>query len=123
MYPYCTSSDTSANGIASGLNIPQVDTTIVVVKAIKSKVGGGYFPTMFQDEAMAKTYRDASGEYGATTGRPRDVGWFDCVETRRVLATNIVDVLCITKADVLPSLPEMKFGRKLYGSFYRYDVQ
>ena len=60
---------------------------------------------------MAKKYRDASGEYGATTGRPRDVGRFDCVETRRVLATNMVDVMCITKADVLPSLPEVKFGK------------
>jgi adenylosuccinate synthase len=59
---------------------------------------------------MAKIYRDASGEYGATTWRPRDVGWFDCVETRRVLATNTVDVICITKADVLPSLQEVKFG-------------
>ena len=111
MYPYCTSSDTSANGIASGLNIPQIDTTVVVVKAIKSKVWGGYFPTKFKDEEMAETYRSASGEYGATTGRPRDVGRFDCVETRRVLATNIVDVICITKADVLPSLPEVKFGK------------
>lgn len=110
MYPYCTSSDTSANGIWSGLNIPKIDTSIAVVKAIKSKVGWWYFPTIFKDEEMAKVYRDASGEYGATTWRPRDVGWFDCVETRRVLATNIVDVLCITKADVLPSLPEVKFG-------------
>jgi len=110
MYPYCTSSDTSANGIWSGLNIPQIDTTIAVVKAIKSKVWWGYFPTIFKDEAMAKVYRDASGEYGATTWRPRDVGWFDCVETRRVLATNSVDVLCVTKADVLPHVPEVKFG-------------
>jgi adenylosuccinate synthase len=39
MYPYCTSSDTSANGIGSGLNIPKIDTSIAVVKAIKSKVG------------------------------------------------------------------------------------
>jgi len=39
MYPYCTSSDTSANGIGSGLNIPHIDTSIAVFKAIKSKVG------------------------------------------------------------------------------------
>ena len=67
MYPYCTSSDTSVNGVASGLNIDHIDTTIGVFKTIKSKVGGGYFPTTFEDEDMAETYRSASGEYGATT--------------------------------------------------------
>lgn len=60
MYPYCTSSDTTVNGIQTGLNIPQIDTTIAVVKAIKSKVGGGYFPTKFEDESFAESYRVVS---------------------------------------------------------------
>lgn len=111
MYPYCTSSDTSSNGIRSWLNLPKVDTTIAVVKAIKSKVWWWYFPTKFTDEEVAKEYRDKWGEYWATTWRPRDVGWFDCVETKRILATNAVDVLCITKADALSSLPEVVFGK------------
>lgn len=59
---------------------------------------------------MAEVYRSASGEYGATTGRPRDVGRFDCVETRKVLATNMVDVLCLTKVDMFPHIPEIKHG-------------
>gem|GEM_PF-2862513 len=39
------------------------------------------------------------------------MGWFDCVETRRVLATNQVDIICITKADVLSHLDSVKYGR------------
>lgn len=121
MYPYCTSSDTTANGIGSGLNIPHIDTSIAVFKAIKSKVGWWYFPTKFEDEVLAESYRSASGEYGATTGRARDVGWFDCVETRRVLATNQVDIICITKADVLSYLGEVKYGRHYLVWDERYD--
>jgi len=109
MYPYCTSSDTSINGIMSSLNISKVDTGIWVVKAIKSKVGWGFFPTKLSDD-IAWPYRELSGEFGATTGRPRDVWYFDAVEMRLVLSENRTDVLLITKADMLCTIPEVKIG-------------
>ena len=104
-YPYCTSSDTSRNGVLSALNIPHIHTTIAVYKAIKSKVGWWPFYTQFEDENMADAYREISGEYGSTTGRPRSVGRFDCVEARAVIARNQIDMLFITKADMLQTLP------------------
>lgn len=107
MYPYCTSSDTSINGVLSSLKIKEVNTWIWVVKAIKSKVGWGFFPTKFPEE-IAWPYRELAWEFWATTGRPRDVWFFDLVETRLVLSSNKTDILLITKADMLTTLPEVK---------------
>lgn len=106
-YPFCTSSDTSINWVLSSLKIPKVHTWIWVTKAIKSKVGWGFFPTKFSEE-VAKPYRELAWEFGATTWRPRDVWFFDLVETRLVLSSNQTDVLLITKADMLNKIPEVK---------------
>lgn len=103
MYPYCTSSDTSVNGVFSGVNIANYGKNIAVMKCIKSKVGGGFFPTKIEWE-IADIYRDVSWEYGATTKRPRDIGRFDTVEARNVLAKNHTDWIVFTKADLLKEL-------------------
>ncbi|MCF7835413.1 adenylosuccinate synthetase [Candidatus Gracilibacteria bacterium] len=113
MYPYNTSNDTSVNGAMSALNLPEVNTRIAVFKSIKSKVGGGFFPTKFEDEEFAENYRKKSGEYGATTKRPRDVGHIDTVEGRKVLKTNRTDIIVFTKTDLLKELgTNAKIGEK-----------
>lgn len=111
MYPYCTSSDTSVNWVCSALNIPKVHYHIMVLKAIKSKVWGWFFPTKFPDQ-IANIYREISWEFGATTGRPRDVGWFDAVETRAILLRQVVDAIFLTKVDMLNQIPQVKIGEK-----------
>lgn len=107
MYPYCTSSDTSVNWVFSGVNIANYGKNIAVMKCIKSKVGWGFFPTKIEWE-VADSYRDKSGEFWATTKRPRDVWYFDAVEGRNVLAKNHTDWIVLTKADLLKELNKWK---------------
>lgn len=107
MYPNCTSSDTSINWALSALNLIEVNNWIAVMKAVKSKVWSWNFPTKFEEE-IAKPYRIVADEFWATTWRPRDVWYFDAVESRYVLSKNKTSVLFITKADLLKDLPEVK---------------
>ncbi|MFZ2150619.1 MAG: adenylosuccinate synthetase [Candidatus Absconditicoccaceae bacterium] len=127
MYPYNTSNDTGVNGIMSALNLPEINTSIAVFKSIKSKVGGGFFPTKFEDIEFAQAYRNKSGEYGATTKRPRDVGYLDAVEGRKVLRTNKTDIIIFTKADMLSELGKTakvgeEYINKETGKIYRHEV-
>ena len=86
IYPFVTSSSPLAGFACVGAGIPptKIETIITVVKSYSSAVGAGAFVSeIFGDEA--KELRDRggdSGEYGATTGRPRRMGWFDAVATR-----------------------------------------
>ncbi|MGH2450072.1 MAG: adenylosuccinate synthetase, partial [Candidatus Limnocylindria bacterium] len=78
IYPYVTSSNPLAGGAAVGAGIPPrlITRVIGVVKAYSTAVGEGPFPTeLYGGEADA--LRERGAEYGATTGRPRRVGWFD----------------------------------------------
>jgi adenylosuccinate synthase len=112
-YPYCTSSDTTSNGVSSWLNLPEIHTHIMVTKAIKSKVWWWYFPTKFEQE-KADEYRAHCGdERWATTWRDRDVWDYDTVELRETLRKNKADILYITKYDLLNFLwAEAKIGEK-----------
>ncbi|MBR6880292.1 MAG: adenylosuccinate synthase [Clostridiales bacterium] len=87
IYPMVTSSHTLAGYGAVGAGIPpyEIKDIVTVVKAYSSAVGAGAFVSEILDEAEAKELRDRGGdkgEYGATTGRPRRVGWFDAVASR-----------------------------------------
>ena len=87
IYPMVTSSSTLAGYGAVGAGIPpyEIKKVICVTKAYSSAVGAGAFVSEILDEDKAKELRDRGGdkgEYGATTGRPRRVGWFDAVATR-----------------------------------------
>lgn len=86
IYPMVTSSSTLAGYGAVGAGIPPYEITEVmtVVKAYSSAVGAGAFVSeLFGEEAEELRKRGGDGgEYGATTGRPRRVGWFDAVATR-----------------------------------------
>lgn len=107
-YPFVTSSSPTAAGAAAGAGIPprQIDRVIGVAKAYSSQVGTGPMPTELKN-AQGDTLRELGGEFGATTGRPRRVGWFDAVVTRYVSEINGCTHLAITKLDVLDSLAEI----------------
>jgi len=86
IYPFSTSSSTLAGYATVGAGIPphKIDKVITVVKAYSSAVGAGPFVSeIFGDEAENLRRRGGdAGEYGATTGRPRRMGWFDVVASR-----------------------------------------
>lgn len=105
-YPYCTSSDTTSNGVSSGLNLPEIHTNIIVTKAIKSKVGWWYFPTKFEKEKADEYRAYCKDEVWATSWRTRDVGYYDIVELRETLKKNKANILYITKYDLLDALGE-----------------
>jgi adenylosuccinate synthase len=91
--------------VGTGANHTQVGQVIGVVKATPSKVGGGNFVTKITDEAVATSIRgkkgDVDGEYGATTGREREVGYLDLVALRRAVWINGISAIAITKFDHL----------------------
>jgi adenylosuccinate synthase len=107
-YPFVTSSSPTAAGAAAGAGIPPraLTTIIGVAKVYSTQVGTGPMPTELKGE-QGDTLRKLGGEYGATTGRPRRVGWFDAVVTRYVTEINGCTALALTKLDVLDTLAEI----------------
>ena len=102
IYPYTSSSNTIAAYAPVGAGVPnlKVDRTIGIMKAYSTCVGEGPFTAeMFGDEAHA--LREAGGEYGAATGRPRRVGGFDVVASKYGCRVQGADEVAITKLDVL----------------------
>jgi adenylosuccinate synthase len=108
-YPYVTSSNTTAGAAAvgSGIGPTRIDKAIGITKAYTTRVGEGPFPTEL-DGKEADRLREHGGEYGATTGRPRRVGWFDALALRYAARINGLDGLVITKLDVLDNLKRLK---------------
>jgi adenylosuccinate synthase len=108
-YPYVTSSNTVAAGAStgSGLSPKYINEIVGVVKAYATRVGEGPFPTEL-DNAEGEELRRIGREFGATTGRPRRCGWFDAVSARYSCMVNGVDILAVTKLDVLDTLAEIK---------------
>ena len=112
IYPMVTSSSTLAGYGAVGAGIPpyEIKQIYAVTKAYSSSVGGGAFVSEILDEAVAKELRDRGGdkgEYGATTGRPRRVGWFDCVATRYGVRLQGATDIALTNLDVLGYLDKI----------------
>jgi adenylosuccinate synthase len=101
-YPYVTSSHTIAGGACIGLGIGPgaVGRVIGVVKAYCTRVGAGPFPSELRDE-RGERLREAGGEFGTVTGRPRRCGWFDAVAGRYAVRLNGLNALALTKLDVL----------------------
>jgi adenylosuccinate synthase len=107
-YPYVTSSNTTAGGACTGSGVPpnKMDTVIGVMKAYTTRVGEGPLPT---ENAMISDLLHGLGrEFGATTGRPRRVGWFDAVATRHAAMVNGIDELAVTNLDGLDTLERIK---------------
>lgn len=100
--PYTSSSYTISAYAPIGAGIPsqKIDKAIGIMKAYSSCVGEGPFTCeLFGDEA--KALRDAGGEYGAATGRPRRVGGFDVPASRYGIMMQGADEIALTKLDVL----------------------
>ncbi len=111
IYPMVTSSNTIAAYGAVGAGIPpyEIKEVITVCKAYSSAVGGGEFVSeIFGDEADELRRRGGDGgEYGATTGRPRRMGWFDCVASKYGCRLQGTTDVAFTVLDVLGYLDEI----------------
>jgi adenylosuccinate synthase len=110
-YPYVTSSNSSAAGIAAGSGVPtrHIDRWIGVVKAYTTRVGGGPFPTE-QDNPTGDRIRRVGKEYGTVTGRPRRCGWFDAVAVRYAARVSGATEIAVMLLDVLSGLDELCVG-------------
>lgn len=111
IYPMVTSSSTLAAYGAIGAGIPpyEIKKIITVCKAYSSAVGAGEFVTeIFGDEAEELRKRGGNGgEYGATTGRPRRMGWFDCVASKYGCRMQGATDVAFTVLDVLGYLDKI----------------
>ncbi|MBA4684277.1 MAG: adenylosuccinate synthase [Planctomycetes bacterium] len=101
-YPFVTSSSPSFLGVGtgSGFSPRKVDHVVGVTKAYCTRVGEGPFPSEIHG-TEAEELREAGGEFGTTTGRPRRVGWLDIPALRFAAELNDLDSYALTKADVL----------------------
>jgi len=108
-YPYVTATHTTASYIPSALGIsPAIaGRPLGVMKCYTTRVGGGPFPSEVSGP-LAERLRSLGSEYGATTGRPRRVGWLDLVSLRYAVRLNGVDEVAVSKLDVLSRLGEVK---------------
>lgn len=111
IYPMVTSSNTLAAYGAVGAGIPpyEIKEIITVCKAYSSAVGAGAFVSeIFGEEADELRRRGGDGgEYGATTGRPRRMGWFDCVASKYGCRLQGTTDVAFTVLDVLGYLDEI----------------
>lgn len=102
IYPYTSSSTTLASYAPIGAGIPgiKLNNTIGIMKAYSTCVGAGPF-TVRMSGPEAEELRKAGGEYGAATGRPREVGAFDVVASKYGVILQGADEVALTKLDVL----------------------
>ena len=109
IYPYTSSSNTIAAYAPIGAGVPnlKLDRTIGIMKAYSTCVGEGPFTAEYFGE-KAHTLREAGGEYGAATGRPRRVGPFDAVASRYGIRMQGADEIALTKLDVLSGFKELE---------------
>jgi len=108
-YPYVTSSNCVAGNAAAGSGVgPDLLHYILgITKAYTTRVGGGPFPTELHGDA-GERLRQAGGEFGATTGRPRRCGWLDLPALRMGVRLSGMQSLALTKLDVLAGMPDVQ---------------
>jgi adenylosuccinate synthase len=108
-YPFVTSSSVVAGAAAAGAGLPPraIGRVVGIAKAYTTRVGSGPFPTELTD-ALGERLRVDGDEYGSTTGRPRRCGWFDAVLVRHAVTLSGVDVLALTKLDVLTGIDPLR---------------
>ena len=109
IYPYTSSSSTIAAYAPIGAGVPnlKLDKSIGIMKAYSSCVGEGPFTAEYFG-AAAEKLREAGGEYGAATGRPRRVGPFDAVASAYGIRCQGADEIALTKIDVLSGYEEIE---------------
>ncbi len=109
IYPYTSSSNSIAAYGPIGAGIPnrKLDLSIGIMKAYSTCVGEGPFTVEYFGE-KAEKLREAGGEYGAATGRPRRVGPFDAVASKYGIRMQGADEIALTKLDVLSGMDEIE---------------
>ena len=109
MYPFGTSSNTTAGGASTGSGIGPtlINEVVGVVKVYTSRVGTGPVPTELLD-SVGNSIRDKGGEYGTTTGRPRRIGWLALMTLRYATQVNGLTGLAFTRVDTLSGLDKLK---------------
>jgi adenylosuccinate synthase len=122
-YPFVTSSDASVRGLAKGTGLSErdIDLTLGIVKAFyMTRVGEGPFPTEFSGE-LGDYVRSVGNEFGATTGRPRRVGWLDLPLLRYATKVNGRNII-LTKLDVLDECDtiEICYAYQYTGETFNY---
>ncbi len=112
-YPLVTGTTTSMAGNCDKLGIPMDSIGVVygVLKAYSTSVGMAYFPTRMPP-AMEQRVREEGNEYGSTTERPRDCGFLDTVSISYGMRMNRVNLLFVSKLDVLKVVSEVKIAVK-----------
>ncbi|WP_244834133.1 adenylosuccinate synthase [Clostridium sp. BJN0001] len=122
-YPFVTSSNTVAGGVANGVGIGpnMIDSAVGIVKAYTTRVGKGPFPTELNDET-GNWIRESGHEYGVTTGRSRRCGWLDLVIVKTAARVSGLTSLAVTKIDTLAGLSKIKIctGYKFNGKIIDY---
>jgi adenylosuccinate synthase len=108
-FPFVTSSNASALGMAAGSGVPtkHVERFIGVIKSYTTRVGAGPFPTE-QENEIGELIRDKGNEYGTTTGRPRRCGWFDGVVVKYSATIGGINELAMMHLDTLSGMKEIK---------------
>ena len=115
-YPFVTSSNPIAGAacIGAGVGPRDIDDVWGIAKAYTTRVGAGPFPTELENE-LGDRIREAGGEFGTTTGRPRRCGWFDLVALRYAVRLNSLSGIVITKLDALTGLGSIGVGVRYTG--------
>ncbi|WP_028295048.1 adenylosuccinate synthase [Oceanobacter kriegii] len=108
-YPFVTSSNTTAGGVATGSGVGPLylDQILGITKAYTTRVGSGPFPTELFDD-VGEHLATVGKEKGTTTGRSRRCGWFDAMLVKHAIRVNSINTICLTKLDVLDGLDTIK---------------
>jgi len=108
-YPFVTSTHPGLAGVtlSTGIHGRDINKAVGVTKAYATRVGGGPMPTELH-ERVGDIIREVGNEYGATTGRPRRVGWFDIPAIRYGMRVGGFDRVALTKSDVLDQLKDIQ---------------
>ena len=108
-YPFVTSSSCVAAGASTGSGMApgRIDRVVGIFKAYTTRVGEGPFPTELLDET-GDALREAGGEFGTTTGRPRRCGWADALVGRYATRVNGLTDMVLTKLDTLTGFETLR---------------
>jgi adenylosuccinate synthase len=115
-YPFVTSSNPIAGAacVGAGVGPRAIDEVWGIAKAYTTRVGSGPFPTELENE-LGDHIREAGGEFGTTTGRPRRCGWLDLVALRYAVRLNSLTGIALTKLDALTGIDPLGVAVRYLG--------
>lgn len=112
-YPFVTSSNPTSGGVCTGSGVGPtfINDVLGIVKAYTTRVGSGAFPTELNNE-LGDLIREKAHEYGATTHRPRRIGWFDAVILKYSARINGLTGISLMLLDILTGIDKIKICTK-----------